>query len=74
MYTLLRTIPPSVLLAQHLPTFSASLLLAELFYKFGSFAIECLAFLATWVVLDTLWGKLAGRSRVAPRGEGGAQR
>jgi hypothetical protein len=26
--------------------------LAAAFYKFGSFALECLAFLATWSLLD----------------------
>ncbi|MDQ4087861.1 MAG: hypothetical protein M3177_07630 [Pseudomonadota bacterium] len=25
---------------------------ATFFYKFGSFALECLAFLATWFVID----------------------
>jgi hypothetical protein len=29
-----------------------SLVIAELFYKFHSFTLECLAFLATWYVLD----------------------
>ena len=29
-----------------------SILIAELFYKFHSFTLECVAFLATWYVLD----------------------
>ncbi len=36
------------------PTLGTSLLLAELFYKFHSFTLECLAFLATWYGLDRL--------------------
>ena len=30
----------------------AALLIAETFYKFHSFTLECLAFLATWYLLD----------------------
>lgn len=30
----------------------AALLIAELFYKFHSFVLECLAFLVTWFVLS----------------------
>ena len=33
---------------------ASSLSIAELFYKFHSFTLECLAFLATWYVLDLL--------------------
>ena len=29
-------------------------MMAELFYKFHSFSLECAAFLATWFVLDAL--------------------
>jgi hypothetical protein len=34
------------------PTGVFSLFIAELFYKFHSFTLECLAFLATWYVAD----------------------
>lgn len=40
------------LLARQGPTMGTSLLVAELFFKFGSFTLESLAFLATWFVLD----------------------
>jgi hypothetical protein len=33
------------------PAFAASLGIAELLFKFHSFSLECLAFLATWFVL-----------------------
>jgi hypothetical protein len=36
------------------PILAASLVIAELFYKFHSFTLECIAFLATWYVLDAL--------------------
>jgi len=32
--------------------FLVAFLIAELFYKFHSFTLECAAFLATWFVLD----------------------
>lgn len=51
MYTLVRKLSPRSLL-QQAPTLGGSLLVAELFYKFGSFSLEALAFLATWFVLD----------------------
>jgi hypothetical protein len=35
----------------HGPALAASMIIAELFYKFHSFTLECLAFLATWYVL-----------------------
>lgn len=37
-----------------LPGLPLAFLLAELFYKFHSFALECAAFLLTWLVLDVL--------------------
>ena len=52
MYTLLRSLPLSTLLSTQAPTLFASFVIAELFYKFHSFTLECLAFLATWFVLD----------------------
>lgn len=36
------------------PTLVASLVIAELFYKFHSFILEAVAMLATWWVLTTL--------------------
>jgi hypothetical protein len=32
--------------------FLISFVIAELFYKFHSFTLECVAFLVTWFVLD----------------------
>lgn len=33
------------------PSFGAALATAELLYKFGSFTLEALAFVATWIVI-----------------------
>lgn len=41
-----------------------SLVLAEAFYKFHSFSLECLAFLATWAILYGAFAKtLPGSAR-----------
>jgi hypothetical protein len=37
---------------EQLCVFVASLAIAEMFYKFHSFTLECVAFLATWYVLE----------------------
>jgi len=41
-------------LVQQAPVVCASVIIAELFYKFHSFTLECLAFLGTWYLLDRL--------------------
>ena len=52
MYTLVQSISLRKLLLEQAPTLGASFVIAELFYKFHSFTLECIAFLATWYVLD----------------------
>ncbi len=52
MYTLIRSVPLRQLLLQQVPSLAISLVIAELFYKFHSFTLECAAFLATWYVID----------------------
>lgn len=39
-------------LAEQAPPLVVSFMIAETFYKFGSFALECAGFLGTWFVLD----------------------
>jgi hypothetical protein len=63
MYTLLRSLQLRQLLLEQLPTVSASLIIAELFYKFHSFTLECMAFLATWFALDAVLALFTGRRR-----------
>ena len=54
MYSLIRSLPFQQLLFEQVPTLGTALIIAELFYKFHSFALECVAFLATWYVLDAV--------------------
>ncbi|MSO67724.1 MAG: hypothetical protein EXR03_05430 [Pseudolabrys sp.] len=50
----------STLLTDQLPPLAVAFLVAEFFYKFHSFTLECVAFLATWFVLDWIWSKVRG--------------
>jgi hypothetical protein len=52
MYTLIRALPWNCILNEQLPALSLAWVIAELFYKFHSFSLECAAFLLTWYVLD----------------------
>jgi hypothetical protein len=45
------------------PTLVASLVIAELFYKFHSFILEAVAMLATWWILNTLTRLVLSLSR-----------
>ena len=69
MHTLIRMVPLRRLLLEQLPALGASFIIAEVLYKFGSFTLECLAFLATWYVADAAI-QLFARGLTAP----GAQR
>jgi hypothetical protein len=70
MYALLRTLPTRTLILTQLPVAGLAFLIAELFYKFHSFALECLAFLATWFVIDFVVSSLirlvGAKSRLDP--------
>ena len=54
MYKLIHSMAPRQLLLQQAPTLIVALIMAELFYKFHSFTLECIAFLTTWYVFDAL--------------------
>jgi hypothetical protein len=54
MYTLIRALPIRDILLEQLPALVVSLIIAEAFYKFHSFTLECIAFLATWYAIDAL--------------------
>lgn len=64
MFQLFKFLSMQQLALQQLPVFLISFMIAAFFYKFGSFAIECVAFLATWAVLDFIADKLIVRSGV----------
>jgi hypothetical protein len=54
MYTLIRSIPLHQLLTAQAPALLVSFVIAEIFYKFHSFTLECLAFLVTWFAIDAV--------------------
>ena len=69
MFELLRSSSVQQLLVRQAPALVISLVVAEMFYKFGSFTLECLGFLATWFVLDaTLALVMRAFARPAPDG------
>jgi hypothetical protein len=67
MFTLYRMLPLRRLLGEQMPALLLAWLLAETFYKFHSFTLECAAFLATWFVLDAA---LQAAKRLIARGAG----
>jgi len=54
MYTLIKSISSKDMFVNQLPLIMVSMLISEVFYKFHSFTLECVAFLMTWFVLDAV--------------------
>ena len=54
MYYMVKSVGIRRMLQREAPAAVAALVVAEMFYKFGSFVLECVAFLATWYVLSLL--------------------
>jgi len=52
MHTLIQKLGLVESLRAELPWLMVSMLIAEFFYKFHSFTLECAAFLATWYALS----------------------
>jgi len=52
MFTLIQSLSVRQLLIEQAPAVVGSMLIAEAFYKFGSFTLEVLAFLGTWYVIN----------------------
>ena len=59
MFELMRSSTLRQLLARQAPGLLISLVVAEMFYKFGSFTLECIGFLATWFVIDAIFAQIA---------------
>jgi hypothetical protein len=57
----LRAQPPY---GRRLLGFIPALVVTEMFYKFHSFSLECIAFLATWLLLDVLIEWVMGSVKV----------
>ncbi len=52
MHKFIKSMSVRELLIEQVPAVVVSIIIAELFYKFHSFTLECLAFLATWYLID----------------------
>jgi len=63
MYSLLSRLPLSEVASRELPALGISLVIAEVFYKFHSFTLECVAFLGTWYGLSWLFGRTIAAKR-----------
>ena len=67
MLEFVRSLNRNGTLVYQLPSMTAAFLIAENFYKFRSFALECLAFMATWYAIDLavdILRKLLAKARV----------
>lgn len=67
MLEFIRSLNRNGTLVYQLPSMTAAFLIAENFYKFRSFALECLAFMATWYAIDLavdILRKLLAKARV----------
>jgi hypothetical protein len=62
MYSLLSRVPLSFIVSRELPSAGVSLVIAEIFYKFHSFTLECAAFLATWYGVSWLLERIMPES------------
>jgi len=67
MYSLVRDLGIQVALKQEAAPFLIAFVIAEFLYKFHSFTLECLAFLATWFVLSVLQSLVFGRAQRSRR-------
>jgi hypothetical protein len=54
MFSLIKTLGIEMSLRKEAGPFIVAFLIASFFFKFGSFALECLAFVAVWYVLSFL--------------------
>ena len=70
MYTLIRDLGLRKALLADAPALFLSMVIAEMFYKFHSFTLECGAFLATWFVVSYLSAVLRGLWSTKPQLEG----
>ncbi|RWO44186.1 hypothetical protein [Mesorhizobium sp.] len=63
MFSLTQAIGVSGMAKRELAPFIIAFVIAEMFYKLGSFALECLAFLVTWYLLSYVFDGLVRRGR-----------
>jgi len=60
MYSYVKQAGIPTVLAQEAPALVAAFVIAEVFYKFHSFTLECAAFLVTWYALSWAQSLLVG--------------
>ena len=65
MFSLIKDLGVQVALKQEAIPFVIAFVIAEFFYKFKSFTLECLAFLATWFVVSWIFSLVLGRRQGA---------
>jgi len=58
MYSIMKYQGVKKFLVSEMPALGISLLISETIYKFGSFLLECSAFLVTWYISSYLFNKL----------------
>ncbi len=63
MYNFLRTLGLKKFLTAEMPSLGASLIIAETAYKFGSFTLECGAFLTTWYAISFIVSKVSSSNK-----------
>lgn len=54
MFSIIKDLGPRLAIKREAVPFLSAFAVAEFFFKFGSFALECVAFLAVWFVLSFL--------------------
>jgi len=59
MYTFLKKSDLGKSAAVELPSFGIAMITAEFLYKFGSFILECIAFMITWYITSFVIDKLS---------------
>lgn len=59
MYRMVKANGLVTTIGQEAPTGIAAFIIAEFFYKFHSFSLECIAFLATWFVFSWIASKVS---------------
>ena len=65
MFSLVKDLGIQVALKQEAAPFLIAFLVAEFLFKFKSFTLECLAFLATWFVLSFLQSLIVPRAKAS---------
>jgi hypothetical protein len=70
MYLLMKSLGTKGVVRQELPAAATAFVIAEFFYKFHSFALETLAFLATWCLLSWAANFIAGAFTRKDAGDG----